>query len=86
METMIVLSQFNKIWQHALYSVNDTINSDDPIQGAVDTFNHIGERTNTGWDVSNDTVLVIYSKIEKVLLIELLLIKKVKPLVSNMVK
>lgn len=39
--------------------VNDNIKPGYPIQGAMDNFNH-QERTNSGSEVSNDTVLVIF--------------------------
>ena len=39
--------------------VNNSIKPGIPIQGAVDNFNH-KERTDSGGDVSNDTVLVIW--------------------------
>ena len=39
--------------------VNDCIKSGTPIQGAIDNFNH-KERTPTGGDISNDTVMVIW--------------------------
>ena len=43
--------------------LSDAIISDHPIQAAVDNFNH-QERTNSGIEVSNDTVLVIFQNRE----------------------
>ena len=45
--------------------VSDKIQSGIPIQGSVDNFNH-RERTPTGGDVSNDTVLVIWQNNDNV--------------------
>ena len=57
--------------------VSDTIKSDNPIMGAIDNFNH-KERTNTGGDTADDTVLLIMQNDEN---ISLTITKEIKHLV-----
>lgn len=54
----IAMSIIDKAGRHRC-PVNDDIVEGIPIQGAMDNFNHM-ERTDSGKEVSNDTVLVIF--------------------------